>query len=411
MALTGDFERLDDLAAAYQEKSRSIPRGSDIKDLMRDRRRVLLRELGGNASDWNDWCWQIRNRIKDAELVARILSISPARMANIEKVGQVWRWGVTPYYLSLIGEDEELSPAARMVLPRMAELEHPEWGKMDPMNEEGSSPCPAVTRRYPDRLALKVTNRCAAFCRFCQRRRLIGRVDRITPMKVLEGALDYVRRHKGIRDVLITGGDPLTLNSRRLAYILAELKKCPHLDYIRIGTRVLATLPQRITPGLCNLLRHYRPLYVVTHFNHPIELTPMAVRAAERLAEAGIGLLNQTVLLHGVNDDPAVLRCLNHELLKAGIRPYYLFHPKMVAGTRHFYVPIASGLDMMLQLRGYTSGLAIPAYIINAPGGLGKIPLLPDYHDVRENGIHTLKSWQGVDLDYTDFPSLSGFPD
>jgi lysine 2,3-aminomutase len=268
-----------------------------------------------------------------------------------------------------------------------------------------TNPAGCVTRRYPDRLILNVTNECGMYCRHCQRRRNIGTIDRVANESVIAESVEYVRDHPEIRDVLVTGGDPFTMPTPRLERILAALRAIPTVEIIRVGTRTPVTLPQRIDAALCRMLARYHPLYVNTHFNHPQEVTEEARLACARLAAAGIPLGNQAVLLAGVNDDPFVMRCLNQELLKIRVRPYYIFHAKTVRGTGHFRTSFADGLDIMEYLRGYTSGLAIPAYIVNAPGGLGKTPLLPQYVMERTDDHLTIKTWENVMIRIPDAPT------
>jgi lysine 2,3-aminomutase len=270
-----------------------------------------------------------------------------------------------------------------------------EGGSLDPMNEASTSPAPRVTRRYPDRLIINVTNQCAMFCRHCQRRRNISEIDRHAQTGDLSEAIAYVADNREIRDVLITGGDALLLNDHFLDRILGALDRIPHVEIKRIGTRVPVTLPQRVTPELCDVLRRYPPIYINTQFNHPLEITPEARDACSRLIEAGAVLGNQAVLLKGINDSPAVMKKLNHELLRIRVRPYYIFHAKDVRGTRHWQTSIQTGLNIMESMRGHTSGLAVPTYIVNAPGGFGKIPVMPSYIvDMQEDRV-TLRTWEG----------------
>jgi KamA family protein len=247
------------------------------------------------------------------------------------------------------------------------------------MDEEHSSPVPSVTRRYPDRLIIKVTNQCGMYCRFCQRRRLIGETDRAVSPETLRKAIDYIREQPEIRDVLITGGDALMLSDEVLDRLLKNLRAIPHVEIIRLGTRTPVTLPQRITPELVEMLKKYHPLYINTHFNSPAEITAEARLACDRLANVGIPLGNQMVLLNGVNNNKFVVRRLNQLLLTLRVKPYYIFHPKAVRGTSHFWVRLEEGMEIMEGLRGYTSGLAVPTYIVNGPDGLGKTPLIPNY--------------------------------
>ncbi|MFY9425063.1 MAG: KamA family radical SAM protein, partial [Bacillota bacterium] len=266
-----------------------------------------------------------------------------------------------------------------------------------------NSPAPAITRRYPDRLIIKVTNQCPMYCRHCQRRRAIGEIDQHTPAEHLQEAIAYIRSNPEIRDVLITGGDALMLDDSTLDWLLTELDRISHVEIKRIGTRTLVTLPQRITDDLCRMLEKHHPLYINTQFNSPVEVTDEAAAAADRLTRAGIPLGNQAVLLKGINNNEHVMKKLNHELLKIRVRPYYIFHPKCVTGTTHFRCRVEEGLQIMENLRGYTSGLAVPTYIINAPGGLGKTPMLPEYLISWSNDSITLRTWENQVVRYPNY--------
>ncbi len=305
--------------------------------------------------------------------------------------------------MALVMCDQPHGPLWKQSIPSLLEITDTN-GSEDPMAESWTSPAPAVTRRYPDRLIINVTNQCAMFCRHCQRRRNIGKVDCHKPRHILEKALDYVRRNEEIRDVLITGGDALLLDDSVLEWLLGELHAIPHVEIKRIGTRAPVTLPQRITPSLCEVLAKYPPIYINTQFNHPLEVTPEAKRACDMLVGAGVVLGNQAVLLRGVNNDPHVMKKLNHELLKIRVRPYYIFHAKNVRGTTHFITSIDDGLAIMESLRGYTSGLAVPTYIINAPNGMGKTPIAPNYLLARRGNQLLLRTWENKIIPY-EIPS------
>jgi lysine 2,3-aminomutase len=290
-------------------------------------------------------------------------------------------------------------PVRRQAIPSTQELVD-FGGKEDPMGEAHTSPAPAITRRYPDRLIINVTNQCAMYCRHCQRRRNIGEVDRITPREHLNAALEYVRTHEEIRDVLLTGGDALMLDNELLDWLLTELDSIPHVEIKRLGTRTLVTMPMRITDALCRVLDRHSPLYINTHFNHPLEITPAVGHACHKLTRAGVALGNQAVLLAGINDNPHVMKKLNHCLLKVMIRPYYIFHAKAVKGTAHFRTRVDVGIEIMEQLRGYTSGLAVPTFIVNAPDGYGKTPMLPEYLISLGRNTIKLRTWENEVIDY-----------
>jgi lysine 2,3-aminomutase len=305
-----------------------------------------------------------------------------------------------PYYLALITEDEN-DPVKRLSVPQVNEILDT-TGDDDPMAEEFTNPAGSITRRYPDRLIINVTNICAMYCRHCQRRRLIGETDHHTPADQIDESIAYVRDHPEIRDVLLTGGDALLLSNRQLESILQRLRNIDHVEIIRIGSRTPVTMPMRITPELVAMLRTYHPIYLNTHFNHANEITPEAVAATNRLSDAGIQVGNQAVLLKGINDDPFTMTYMNQKLLQARVRPYYIFHAKSVRGTSHFIPSLADGLRIMDFMRGFTSGMAIPTYIMNAPKGLGKVPLLPDYITNETNGVYTIRTWENHTFTYDD---------
>lgn len=362
----------------YLEARPQIPCGRELEERISKQREKILKLLGGTNKDWQNYRWQMRNRINKAEILKEILELSHEEVEEINKVGEYFRWAISPYYLSLIEPNNSLDPVRLQSIPQWAELA-PSSGEADPMGEEFTNPAPRITRRYPDRLIINVTNACAMYCRHCQRRRNIGETDCHSSEGDLNEALNYVKEHSEIRDVLITGGDALMLSDEKLDWLLSELDQIPHVEIKRLGTRVPVTLPQRITPELCEVLAKHPPIYLNTQFNHPQELTEEAVKALDALIKVGVVLGNQAVLLKGINNDKHVMKRLNHELLKARVRPYYIFHAKEVVGTRHFVTPIEDGLEIMEHLRGYTSGLAVPSYIINAPNGYGKTPMLPEY--------------------------------
>ncbi len=388
----------------YQKAKASIPTGFDLAERTARQKERLLSVLGGTHQDWNDWQWQLDNRIDQVEVLAKVLELSSKERRAIEKVGKTYRWAISPYYASLIGADETC-PIRKQAVPSSLELEC--GGEMDPMAEEYTSPAPGITRRYPDRLIINVTNQCAMFCRHCQRRRLIGEQDHHSQQGKLAAALDYIRKNPEIRDVLLTGGDALLLSDGDIDWLLTELERISHVEIVRLGTRTPVTMPQRITPELCAILERHHPVYINTHFNTAQEITPESAAACARLAKAGVPLGNQAVLLRGINDHPHLMKKLNQELLKIRVRPYYIFHAKCVMGTMHFRVPVEVGVSIMENLRGQTSGLAVPTYIINAPGGLGKTPILPQYLISADAGKVVLRTWEGKVVEYPNpIPTL-----
>lgn len=383
----------------YLDVKGKIPTGFDRIDEYERERRRILDSLQAGENDWNDWRWQLRHRVSDVETLSRYVELSKEEREEIAEVSKQFRWALSPYYLALVMADEPHGALWKQSIPSIQEVTDKN-GSEDPMAEQWTSPAPGVTRRYPDRMIINVTNRCAMFCRHCQRRRNIGNKDRHQTRATLEAALQYVRDNEEIRDVLVTGGDALLLSNRTLDWLLRELHSIPHVEIKRLGTRTPVTLPQRITPELCRILEKYPPIYINTQFNHPLEVTPEAKRACDMLVKAGVVLGNQAVLLRGVNNDPHVMKKLNQELLKIRVRPYYIFHAKNVKGTSHFITSVKEGLEIMEHLRGYTSGLAVPTYIINAPYGNGKTPIAPNYLLGRKGNQILLRTWENKIIPY-----------
>lgn len=385
----------------FLEARKHIPKGMEMGFSFLERKKKILHLLGANEEDWNDYHWQLSHRITDVETLSKILDLSQKEKAKIKEVEEKFRWAISPYYLSLADPKDRFDPIRLLSIPTYQELEDP-CEDLDPMGEEFTNPAGCITRRYPDRLIINVTNECAMYCRHCQRRRNIGEKDSHRSKQLIQESIDYIRENEEIRDVLITGGDALCLSDDELEWILKELKEIPHVDYIRLGTRTLVTMPQRITDQLCSVLKRYQPVYINTHFNHPLEITKESKKACEKLADAGIVLGNQAVLLNGINNDKFIMRVLNHELLKCRVRPYYIFHAKHVKGTSHFNTSIEDGIEIMEYLRGYTSGMAIPTFIVNAPKGQGKTPIFPNYIISRGPGYVKLRTWEGKIITYED---------
>jgi lysine 2,3-aminomutase len=354
--------------------------------------------------DWNDWRWQVRNRIQSLEGLTRILCLTEDERSAMERHKGGLPVGITPYYASLLEGAGECQPLRRTMVMRNAEYITTRGEAADPLSEDRFSPVPGLVHRYPDRALFLVTGFCPVYCRYCTRSRLVGKPggEYLFNTAQWERALDYIRSKPAIRDVLISGGDPLMLSDERLEWLLSRLRGIPHVEFLRVGTKVPAVLPQRITPALVRMLRRYHPLWMSIHFTHPDELTPEVTKACSRLADAGIPLGSQTVLLAGVNDDLETLRRLFQGLLKLRVRPYYLYQCDPVAGSAHFRVPVEKGLEIMDGLRGHTTGYAIPTYVIDAPGGGGKIPLLPDYYVEREGDDVVLRNYEGNLYRYPD---------
>lgn len=389
----------------YQRDKPLIKTGFDLQESIQANKARLLSLLDATEEDWQDWRWQMANRISDTETLAQVLDLDPRKCAEIDQVGNRYRWAISPYFASLIQAGNPDDPVMRQAVPSLEELD--DSGYDDPMAEEFTSPAPCITRRYPDRLIINVTNMCAMYCRHCQRRRNIGEVDQHQPRQNLVAALTYIRENPEIRDVLITGGDALLLDNHTLDWLLTELDSIKHVEIKRIGTRALVTMPQRITQELCAVLKQHPPIYINTQFNHPQTITPESKRACDMLSESGVVLGNQAVLLKGVNNDPGIMKKLNQELLKIRVKPYYIFHAKQVKGTSHFMTSVEEGLNIMKKLRGYTSGLAVPTYIINAPNGYGKTPLMPEYVISNDDNNLRLRTWEGREINVSINSSAS----
>ena len=388
-------ERIDD----YLAEKKLIKTGFDFHKQYQSTKERILKYFHAEKSDWEDWRWQMSHRINDVTMLPELFGFTQEQCNAVMEVGMRYRWSVSPHYAALIDAQDHHDPILLQSIPSINELD--ETGHTDPMAEEFTSPAPSVTRRYPDRLIINVTNQCAMYCRHCQRRRNIGEIDRHRDHLKLVEALDYIRNNHEIRDVLITGGDALLLSDKKLDWLLGELDKIDHVEIKRIGTRAIVTMPQRITPELCGVLKKHPPVYINTQFNHPREVTPESKRACDLLVEAGVVLGNQAVLLKEINNNPHAMKKLNQELLKIRVRPYYIFHAKPVKGTKHFITSVDEGIAIMENLRGYTSGMAVPTYIINAPNGFGKTPILPPYLLARENNTVVLRTWENRVIEYS----------
>lgn len=396
------LKRADELHEEIKDylefKNEFLMEVSARRDVMsKQHKKDLLKYFDATEDDWNDWHWQLKNRISSVDILKHFIHLSEDKIKLLNEVSLKYRWATTPYYLSLMDYEDLSYPIDMMAIPSEGELN--DAGELDPMSEEYTNPAACITRRYPNRLIINVTSSCAMFCRHCQRRRKIGEVDKIEPNNRIQEAIDYIKATPEIRDVLITGGDPMMLPDEVLESIVSRVRAIEHVEIIRIGTRVPVTMPQRITKELAQMLSKYHPLFINTQFNHPGEMTADAAKACTTLADAGIPLGNQMVFLKGINNDKYIVQLLNEQLLKARVRPYYIFHPKQVKGTSHFEITVDEGLQIMKYLRGRTSGLAIPQYILNAPGGLGKIPLLPQYVKESDDTHVVLDTWEGKEVE------------
>lgn len=354
------------------------------------------------ARDWNDWCWQIRNRITSVDKLQEVLGISDDEAGEINQCLKRFRMAITPYYASLIDPNDKNCPIRRQAIPTIDELNYEAADMNDPLHEDVDSPVPGITHRYPDRVLLLVTDQCSMYCRHCTRRRMAGSNDRALPKSQLERAIAYIQNNKKIRDVLISGGDPLTLSDENLEYIIKRIRAIKNVEIIRIGSRIPVVLPQRITPELCNMLKKYHPLWINTHFNHPKEITSQSREACERLAYAGIPLGNQSVLLRGINDCSNLMKKLLQKLMTMRVRPYYLYQCDLSRGIGHFRTSVGKGIEIMENLRGHTTGLAVPTFVIDAPGGGGKIPIMPQYMISQSNKKVVLRNFEGSVYSYTE---------
>ena len=329
--------------------------------------------------DWNDWRWQLRHRLNTPEQLKTVIRMTPEEEAGVRSTCQHLRMSITPYFASLMDPDDPTCPIRRQVVPTIDEMVVSPDELRDPLSEDADSPVPGLVHRYPDRVLLLVTDQCAAYCRHCTRRRLVGVRDERMHWEEMQRAIQYIAEHPEVRDVLISGGDPLLLSESVLEPLLKGLRAIPHVEIIRIGTRTPVFLPQRITPELVAMLSKYHPLWINIHFNHPREVTPETAAACARLANAGIPLGSQTVLLRGINDCPHIIKDLMHAMLRNRVRPYYMYQCDLSQGISHFRTSINKGLEIIEHLRGHTSGLAIPTFCLDAPGGAGKVPIMPQY--------------------------------
>jgi len=362
---------------------------------MRDYREIpLWREV--SPQEWEGWQWQIRNRITTVEELKQVVSLSPEEEEGMEKCLKTLRMAITPYYATLMDPLDPGCPVRKQAVPTSLELRVSQSEQPDPLHEDVDSPVAGLTHRYPDRVLLLVTDQCSMYCRHCTRRRMAGQTDQPLPQRQVDEAIDYIRNTPQVRDILLSGGDPLTLADDRLEELIARIKQIRHVEIIRIGSRLPVVLPQRITGKLVNMLKKYHPIWVNTHYNHPGEITESSRAALARLADAGIPLGNQSVLLRGVNDCPNTMKKLVQELVKNRVRPYYLYQCDLSTGIEHFRTSVSTGIEIIEALRGHTSGLAVPTFVVDAPGGGGKIPVMPQYLISYARNRVLLRNYEGV---------------
>ena len=362
------------------------------------------KELFPNVTDeqWNDWKWQVKNRIETYEQLSQYFTFEPEEAEGIKKALAKFRMAITPYYLSLIDPNDPYDPIRRQAIPQGAECNIAPADLNDPLHEDEDSPAPGLTHRYPDRVLFLITDMCSMYCRHCTRRRFAGQKDDESPSERIEKCLAYIEKTPQVRDVLLSGGDALMVSDKKLEYIIQRLRAIPHVEIVRIGSRTPVVCPQRITPELCEMLKKYHPIWLNTHFNHPNEFTPEAEAALARLANAGIPLGNQTVLLRGVNDCVHVMKKLMPELVRNRVRPYYIYQCDLSMGLEHFRTPVSKGIEIIENLRGHTSGYAVPTFVVDAPGGGGKTPVMPTYVISQSPNKVILRNFEGVITTYTE---------
>lgn len=370
------------------------------KTVMKSRRKELFPKV--TDEQWNDWHWQVKNRIETLEDLKKYVKLTKDEEAGVKKTLKTLRMAITPYYLSLIDPKDPNDPVRRQAIPTGAETHVSAADLLDPLHEDEDSPAPGLTHRYPDRVLFLITDQCSMYCRHCTRRRFAGQNDCESPKERIEKALEYIERTPQVRDVLLSGGDALLVSDAKLEYIIQRLRAIKHVEIIRIGSRVPVVCPQRITPELVKMLSKYHPIWLNTHFNHPNEITEESAAACARLANAGIPLGNQSVLLRGVNDAVSIMKKLVCELVKIRVRPYYIYQCDLSMGLEHFRTPVSKGIEIIEGLRGHVSGFAVPTFVVDAPGGGGKIPVMPQYLISLGGRKAILRNFEGVITTYTE---------
>lgn len=368
---------------------------------MRDHREISLWK-DVTEEEWNDWHWQVRNRITTLEQLKQVIDMNEEEAEGVEKCLQTFRMAITPYYAALMDPTDRDCPVRKQAVPTALELHHSGSDMSDPLHEDVDSPVEGLTHRYPDRVLLLVTDQCSMYCRHCTRRRMAGGKDQAQSRSQIDAAIDYVRRTPAVRDVLISGGDGLLIGDDLIEHILKELRSIEHVEIIRFGSRTPVVMPQRITGELCEMLARYHPVYLNAHFNHPREITAEAKAACDRLANAGIPLGNQSVLLAGVNDCPELLKKLSNELLKIRVRPYYIYQCDLSQGIEHFRTSVSAGIEAIENIRGHSTGLGVPTFVVDAPGGGGKIPVMPQYLISQSPNRVVLRNFEGGIYSYTE---------
>ncbi len=369
------------------------------------KRSILFPEV--SDEQWNDWKWQVKNRIEKYDSLIKYVSLTKKEEHGVRESLKIMRMAITPYYLSLIDETDLNCPIRKQAIPSGLELKNSVSDLLDPLSEDVDSPVPGLTHRYPDRVLFLITDQCAMYCRHCTRRRFAGQKDKQSPKERIEKSIEYIAKTSTVRDVLLSGGDALLVSDDFLEDIIKRLSAIPHVEVIRIGTRTPVVLPQRITDDLVNMLKKYHPIWVNIHFNHPNEITQESCLALEKMANAGIPIGNQSVLLRGVNDCVNIMKKLSHLLVKNRVRPYYIYQCDLSQGIEHFRTPVSKGIEIIENLRGHTSGFAVPTYVVDAPGGGGKIPVMPTYIISQSPDRVVLRNYEGVISSYAQPPSYT----
>ena len=368
---------------------------------MRQHREIALWK-DVTPEEWGDWKWQLSNRLTKLDQLKHVVELTSAEEEGVRDSLKVLRMAITPYYASLMDPADPHCPVRMQAVPTKREIDFSDDDMEDPLFEDVDSPVHGLTHRYPDKVLFIITDQCGMYCRHCTRRRLAGHADQERDKKAIDTIIEYISQHEEIRDVLLSGGDPLLVSDAKLDDIITRLQAIDHVDIVRIGSRAPCTLPQRVTPELCDMLRRHHPIWLNTHFNHPKEITPESKRAVEMLADAGIPVGNQSVLLKGVNDCPTIMKKLVQDLVKMRCRPYYFYQCDMSRGIEHFRTSVAKGIEISEALRGHTSGFAVPEFILDAPGGGGKIPIAPQYLISLSDKRVVLRNYEGGTFQYPE---------
>ncbi len=365
-----------------------------------NRRKELFPQV--TDEQWNDWHWQVKNRIETLDQLKQYISLTEEEQEGVRVALKTLRMAITPYYLSLIDPNNPNDPVRRQAIPSIKETHQASADLLDPLHEDEDSPVPGITHRYPDRVLFLITDMCSMYCRHCTRRRFAGQKDANVGLDLIQQGIDYIARTPQVRDVLLSGGDCLMVSDEVLESIIKRLRAIPHVEIIRLGSRTPVVCPMRITDKLVNMFKQYHPIWLNTHFNHPNECTPEAAEACAKLANAGIPLGNQSVLLRGVNDDTRVMKKLVQRLVQMRVRPYYIYQCDLSMGLEHFRTTVSKGMEIIENLRGHTSGYAVPTFVVDAPGGGGKTPVMPQYVISQAPGKVVLRNYEGVITTYTE---------